>query len=95
MADSTSVIILSHQANRKRASSGIPPAPRRRVSRSSPKSTIGQDCARPDQKNNSLDITLTLMTTHVFKITGPEHITPDSPLPLPHNESKWTDRKTE
>lgn len=52
------------------------------------KSPSGQDCARPYQKNNCLYITLTLMTTHVFKITGPEHITPDSPMPLPHNESK-------
>lgn len=29
------------------------------------------------------------MPTHVFKITGPERITPDSPMPWPHKESKW------
>lgn len=29
------------------------------------------------------------MSTHVFKITGPERITPDSPMPWPHKESKW------
>lgn len=92
MVDTPSVITLSTKLTRKEIHKGSPPTS---IKNSSPKSTISQDCARTDQKNNCLYITLTLMTTHVFKITGLKHITPDSPMPLPHNESKWADSKTE